>query len=119
MALPTVGIPLADRALSRVAGAPLIEGNQVRLLLDARENYPAWLEAVRAARHHIHFETFIFHEDEVGKEFADLFIEKARQGVRVRLIYDWLGCAGNASWSWWKRLRAAGVETRCYNPPRL
>jgi len=117
--LPNLKPSFAEQALSRVAGAPLIEGNSVRLLQDARENYPAWLAAVRAAKHHVHFETFIFHEDEVGQEFADVFMEKAREGVRVRMIYDWLGCLGNASWGLWKRLRAAGVETRAYNPPRL
>ena len=41
---------IADRAFSRAAGAPLIEGNYVRLLKDARENYPAWLEAIGAAK---------------------------------------------------------------------
>lgn len=115
----SVRLNFADRALSRVAGAPLLEGNFVRLLQDAQENYPFWLDAIRGAKHHVYFETFIFHEDEVGQEFADLFIKKAREGVRVRVIYDWLGCLGNASWRWWKRLREAGVETRSYNPPRL
>jgi len=48
---------LADQAFSRVAGAPLVEGNHVRLLKDARENYPAWLDAIGAAKRHIHFES--------------------------------------------------------------
>jgi len=55
---------LANQLFSRAAGAPLIEGNRVRLLLDARENYPAWLEAIRAAKRHVHFENYIIHEDE-------------------------------------------------------
>lgn len=88
---------LADQAFSRAAGAPLIEGNSVRLLKDARENYPAWLEAIAAARHHIHFESYIVYEDKTGETFADALIAKARSGVRVRLIYDWLGGLGNAS----------------------
>ena len=88
---------LADQAFSRAAGAPLIAGNQVRLLKDARENYPAWLDAIHAAKHHIHFESYIIHEDDAGREFADALIQKAQQGVRVRLIYDWLGGLGNAS----------------------
>ena len=48
---------LADQAFSRAAGAPLIPGNHVRLLKDARENYPAWLDAIRTAKHNIHFES--------------------------------------------------------------
>ena len=45
---------LADRAFSRVAGAPLTEGNGVRLLRDATQNYPAWLAAIGNARRHVH-----------------------------------------------------------------
>jgi cardiolipin synthase A/B len=108
-----------DRALSRVAGASLIEGNHVRLLKDAEENYPAWLEAISAAKHHVHFETFIFHDDRIGRQFAELLATRARAGVRVRIIYDWLGGVGNASWRFWAGLRNAGVEVRCYNPPRF
>ncbi|MFB3915489.1 MAG: phosphatidylserine/phosphatidylglycerophosphate/cardiolipin synthase family protein [Terriglobales bacterium] len=110
---------LADRAFSRAAGAPLIGGNSVRLLKDARENYPAWLEAIAAARQHIHFESYIIHEDKTGEMFADALIAKAREGVFVRLIYDWMGGLGKASRGFWNHLRAGGVEVRCYNPPRF
>ncbi|HWB85351.1 MAG TPA: phospholipase D-like domain-containing protein [Bryobacteraceae bacterium] len=110
---------LADQAFSRAAGAPLVEGNQILLLKDARENYPAWLKAIHGARHHIHFECYIIHEDDTGREFADALIAKAQEGVRVRLIYDWMGGFGKASRRFWNRLRAGGVEVRCYNPPRL
>jgi cardiolipin synthase len=108
---------LADQAFSRTAGAPLIEGNYVRLLKDARENYPAWLEAIHRAKRHIHFESYIIHEDAVGQEFAEALIAKAREGIRVRLIYDWMGGLGKTSRRFWNRLRAGGVEVRCYNPP--
>ncbi len=110
---------LADQAFSRAAGAPLISGNRVRLLRDARENYPAWLEAIAAARHHVHFENYIFREDATGEIFAEALMSCARSGVSVRVIYDWLGGVGRTSRSFWTRLRAAGVEVRCYNPPSL
>jgi cardiolipin synthase len=110
---------LADQAFSRAAGAPLVAGNNVRLLIDARENYPAWLEAIGAAKHYIHFESYIIHEDDAGYRFADALISKARDGVRVRLIYDWMGGFGKTSRKFWNHLRASGVEVRCYNPPRL
>ena len=51
--------------------------------------------------------------------FADALVAKAREGVRVRLIYDWMGGFGKTSRSFWNHLRAGGVEVRCYNPPRL
>lgn len=110
---------LANQAFSRAAGAPLIEGNSVQLLVDARENYPAWLQAIAAAQRHILFENYIFYEDSVGQRFADALIAKAQQGVRVRVIYDVLGCFRKASSSYWAKLREAGVEVRGYNPPTL
>lgn len=110
---------LADRMFSRTAGAALIGGNQVRLLEDGRENYPAWLSAIRAAKQQVHFENYFIYEDEVGLEFANAFLAKAREGVRVRLIYDWLGGFGKASRRFWRTLREGGVEVRVHNPPRL
>jgi cardiolipin synthase len=110
---------LADQALSRAAGAQLIEGNSVRLLRDARENYPAWLEAITAARQQVHFECYIIREDQTGEMFAEALIARAKAGVRVRIIYDWLGGLGKTSREFWNRLRAGAVEVRCYNPPRL
>jgi cardiolipin synthase A/B len=111
--------PLADQAFSRAAGAPLVHGNAVRLLKDAAENYPAWLEAIRGARETIHFESYIIHDDEVGRRFADALLEKAAAGVRVRVIYDWLGALRNSGKRFWRRLREGGVEVRCFNPPHL
>jgi cardiolipin synthase len=110
---------LANQAFSRAAGAPLIAGNGVRLLRDAAENYPAWLAAIGAARHHVYFENYIVHDDATGQRFAEALLRKAQEGVRVRLVYDWLGCLGKASRAFWGRLRDGGVEVRCYNPPRL
>ena len=109
---------LADQAFSRAADAPLVEGNSVRLLKDASENYPTWLAAIGAARRNIHFESYIIHEDDVGWQFADALTAKAREGVSVRLLYDWMGGFGKTSRRFWNHLRAAGVEVRCYNPPR-
>jgi cardiolipin synthase len=110
---------LSGRAFSRAAGAPLVEGNHVRLLKDARENYPAWLDAIGEAKRHIYFENYIIYGDDTGQMFADALVAKARQGVRVRLIYDWMGCLGVTSRAFWNRLRVSGVEVRCYNPPHF
>jgi cardiolipin synthase A/B len=110
---------LADRAFSRAAGAPLVGGNQVRLLEDARENYPRWLDAIRSAKAHVHFENYYIQEDDTGREFADALMAKAREGVRVRLLHDWMGSYWKASRGFWRSLSSAGVEVRSYNPPRL
>jgi cardiolipin synthase A/B len=110
---------LAEQAFSRTAGAPLVAGNRIRLLKDARENYPAWLEALHSATQTIHFENYIIYDDDVGQQFADMLIAKAREGVRVRLLYDWLGGVGKSSARFWRRIADAGVEVRCFNPPRI
>ena len=109
----------ANQAFSRASGAPLREGNGVTLLKDAAENYPAWLNAIRGAQRTIHFEMYILHEDDQGQLFADALLQKASEGVRVRLLYDWMGGFGKTSHRFWNRLRAGGVDVRCYNPPRF
>ncbi len=111
--------PLADQAFSRAAGAPLVPGNSVRILKDADENYPAWLEAIRAAERWIHFESYIIRNDGAGREFVEALAAKARQSVRVRLIYDWLGSPKLSCRRLWRQLAEAGAEVRCFNPPRL
>ena len=108
---------LAEQAFSRVAGAPLVPGNGVRILKDAKENYPAWIEALRSAKKNIHFESYIIRDDDVGNQFAQVLADKAQAGVRVRLIYDWLGAFRKTSRRFWDHLRKAGVEVRCFNPP--
>lgn len=110
---------LAEQAFSRAAGAQLLGGNRVQLLINAAENYPAWLRAIASARDHVHFESYIIHEDSAGFEFSNALIAKAQEGVHVRVIYDWMGGFGKTSRSFWKRLRAGGVEVRCFNPPHF
>jgi cardiolipin synthase A/B len=110
---------LGDQVFSRTAGAPLVHGNAVRLLKNAAENYPAWLAAIRSARRSVHFENYIVHDDDVGHRFATAFLDKAREGVPVRVVYDWFGSLGKASRGFWRRLRQGGVEVRGYNPPCL
>ena len=109
---------LADRLFSRVAGAAPVEGNAVRLLRDGADNYPAWLEAIASARRYVHFENYIIRDDEVGRRFMAALAAKAREGVAVRLLYDWMGSFGTPRHAW-RGLREAGVEVRSFNRPRL
>jgi cardiolipin synthase A/B len=110
---------LLDRAFTRAAGAPLVSGNGVRLLKNAAENYPAWLEAIHSARQKIYFENYFICDDRTGREFAAALAERARAGVRVCLVYDWLGARGKASRRFWRTLSDAGVEVRAFNPFKL
>ena len=112
------GAGLLDQAFTRAAGAPLVRGNRVRILKDAGDNYPAWLDAIRDAEQNIYFENYFICEDEIGEQFAAALAARARAGVRVRVIYDWLGGLRRASRRFWRQLSAAGVEVRCFNPLR-
>jgi cardiolipin synthase len=107
---------LAERALSRAAGAPLIGGNAIDLLIDAEANYAAWLGAIATARQRILLENYIIRDDRVGCAFRDALIERARAGVEVCVVYDWLGCLGQSCSAFWQPLRDAGADVRVYNP---
>jgi cardiolipin synthase len=106
-----------DRAFARAAGAAPTDSNAVRLLLDAEENFPAWLDAIAKAERYILFESYLFLDDPVGREFAEALAAKARAGLRVCVVYDWLGSRGGAPL--WDPLRAAGAEVQGFNPPRF
>jgi cardiolipin synthase A/B len=110
---------LAEQAFSRAAGAPLIPGNRIAILKDAAENYPSWLDAIGRAKHWVHFESYFIRDDRIGRTFAEALMAKARAGVEVRMICDWLGARAVFSHSFWRELRRAGVEARSFNPPRL
>ena len=72
---------------------PLLGGNDITDYTDGEEAYPPMLEAIRNARHHIHLQSYIVGADDVGREFFDLMADKAREGVRVRVLYDGFGSA--------------------------
>ncbi|EIL98025.1 phosphatidylserine/phosphatidylglycerophosphate/cardiolipin synthase [Rhodanobacter sp. 115] len=110
---------LAEQALSRAAGAPLLGGNAVELLIDAEANYTAWLQAIKQARHSVLLENYIIRDDDVGRRFRDALVDRARDGVLVAVICDWMGCLGQSRAAFWKPLRDAGGEVRVFNPPQL
>jgi cardiolipin synthase len=110
---------MVEHAFARAAGASLVSGNDVRVLLDGEENFAAWRAAIDGAQRTILFENYIIEEDEVGSAFAQALADRARAGVKVRLITDWVGSLGVASRHFWRALQRAGVEVRVFNPPRL
>lgn len=115
----SIGPEFISESFDRLTNSKLRAGCDVRLLKDAEENYPAWIEAIENAEKRIFFESFIIHGDEQGELFTELLSEKARSGVDVKVIYDWAGAFGKRSRKLWRRLREAGAEVRCFNPPNL
>lgn len=91
---------------------------QVRLLIDGAATYDALLAAVRAARHHIHLEYYIYAADQTGTALRDALIERARAGVAVRLLLDAIGSSSCPS-RFFASLVAAGGEVAWFHPMRL
>ncbi|MGA9421503.1 MAG: cardiolipin synthase B, partial [Rhodanobacteraceae bacterium] len=110
---------LAEQTLNRAAGAALIAGNALEILIDGSANFDAWLAAIRGAETVILFENYIFRDDEVAREFRAALVERAGAGVRVCVLRDWLGCLGQSGAGFWQPLLDAGGAVRVYNPPQL
>lgn len=97
------------------ADAPLVAGNRVSLLIDGPQTLAAIRQAIQSARHHIHVETYIFSDDEVGRAFSDLLIARRRDGLEVRVLYDAIGSVTTPG-EFFDRLRDAGIEVREFRP---
>jgi cardiolipin synthase len=110
---------LAEQAFSRAAGAPLVGGNRVELLIDGAAHFDAWAVAIADARTSVFFENYIIRNDAVGRRIRDLLVERAAAGVDVCVIRDWLGCFGLDGRGFWKPLVDAGGQVRSYNPARF
>jgi len=109
---------IVERAMDRAAGSRPIPGNRVTLLFDGPEVYPAMLERIAAARRWVHFDNYIIRSDATGRRFADALIERARAGVAVRVLTDWIGSMSTRR-RYWQRMREAGIAVRIFNPPKL
>ena len=105
-------------AINRAAGGRPIPGNQVDLLIDGANTYRAMLETIAGAKRWVHFENYIIRSDAAGWRFAELLASRAREGIHVRVLYDWLGSIATTR-SFWRYLRKAGVEVRAFHPPQL
>src|ERR1700743_1394260 len=71
--------------------SPLSGGNEVKLLINGENKFPVVLEVLKNAKHHIHIEYYIFEDGDIGEQIKDILIQKAKEGVAVRFIYDDFG----------------------------
>lgn len=101
--------------IESVTESPLTKGNKVTLLIDGPATYAAMFEVIRNAKDHINLETFILEDDEIGRTFTDLLLQKQAEGVQVNIIYDSVG-SFNTPESFFKRLRDRGVQIVEFNP---
>ncbi|MDH6254103.1 cardiolipin synthase [Chryseobacterium sp. H1D6B] len=94
--------------------SPLTQENDVEVLINGEEKFKKVFEVIKRARHHIHLEYYIYENDEIGNQLADLLIQKARDGVVIRFLYDDMG-SGKIGKKLLNRLRESGVETSPVN----
>lgn len=92
--------------------------NTVDIYTDGYGFFPALLAAIRNATSHIHIDIYIFADDALGRLVSDSLIDKARQGVEVRVIYDDVGC-WNVSRHFFERMREEGIEVCPFLPVRF
>ena len=104
-----------DRALGRASDAPLREGNRLTLLKNGPETFEEWLEEIGRAEKWVHLELFQFEGGTIGRRFAEAFAQKAREGVHVRVLYDWVGSL-LVPRSFWSGLRRAGWRCASSTP---
>lgn len=100
-------------------GDPLpISGNSIKLLQNGDHIFPEMLRAIHEAKHSVNFETFLFHSGKVGSTFRDAFIERAKAGVRVRILLDGVGSGTSLNNSDVELMRQAGCQVFYYHPTR-
>ena len=110
-----VGDPQFRRELGTLLGPPIIDGNRVQGLQNGDEIFPAMLAAIRDARHTITFETYIYWSGDIGWDFARALEERARAGVKVHVLLDWLG-SQKIEQAMLTEMRASGIEIEHYHP---
>jgi cardiolipin synthase A/B len=109
------GIERLRRALEGILGVPATEGNAIDVLRNGDEIFPAMLEAIGQADHTIDFLTFVYWRGDVGTRFAEALVDRARAGVRVRVLLDAWG-ANSIEKSLVEKMEGAGVRVRWFRP---
>jgi len=105
------------RSMGSLLGPPIVSGNRVTALCNGDEIFPAMLEAIRSATQTICFETFIYWSGSIGREFAEALAERARTGVKIHVMLDWVG-SNQIDESLVEQMTDAGAEVRRYHPLR-
>ena len=108
--------PDFERALGSLLGPGIVGGNAVTELLNGDQIFPPMLAAIQGAKKSITFETYIYWSGDIGKQFADALSERARTGVRVHVLLDWVGSA-KMDESYLTEMKEAGVQIEKFHKP--
>jgi cardiolipin synthase len=115
--LYSVDDPQFLRSMGLLLGPSIMEGNRTTELINGDQIFPAMLGAIRGAKKTVLFETYIYWSGEIGNAFAEALSERARAGVKVHVLMDWVGSA-KIDDAVVERMKAAGVEVEKYHPLR-
>lgn len=92
--------------------------NEIEIYENGYEYFPALLQAIAQAKNHIHLVVYIFENDALGTLVSDALIDKALQGVDIRVIYDYVGCWHVPS-EFYERMREAGIDVHAFMPVKF
>ena len=109
--------PQFFRAMGLLLGPDIVGGNRVQALVNGDQIFPSMLAAIREAQKTVLFETFIYWSGAIGDEFAEALSERARAGVRVHVLLDWVGSI-KVERQLVDQMRDAGVEVHHFHPLR-
>ncbi len=108
--------PQFRRSLGVLLGPPILEGNKIEVLVNGDQIFPAMLEAIRGAKETITLETYIYWAESIGREFSDALSERARAGVKVHLMLDFMGSI-KMNDELLQEMKDAGVQVQRYHKP--
>ena len=109
--------PRFRREMGALLGPAIVGGNRIRPLQNGDEIFPEMLSAIAVARRSITFETYIYWSGEIGTRFADALAERAKAGVSVHLMLDWLG-SKKIDDELISRMKQASIQVERYHPLR-
>jgi cardiolipin synthase len=112
-----VSSPQFLHTMGNLLGPQLVAGNEVTAYQNGHQIFPPMLEAIRNAQNTITFETYIYWSGQIARKFTDALCERARNGVKVHVLMDWVG-TDRIDKAFLKEMSAAGVEVERFHPPR-
>lgn len=115
---PDTGTPFMRKLYRLLHTMPYVTvgyHNEMERFAAPNDAYERMLDDIGQAKTHIHLLYYTWNDDEIGKRFYDALLNKVREGVQVRIIFDGIGSYATAD-AFWRRLRQAGAEVHCFLP---
>ncbi len=102
-----------DRLIKKISDLPFTHNNAIELLIDGEQTFIHMLKAIALAKNYILLQSYIIHDDEIGNQFKDALIAKAKEGVRIYVLYDGLG-SYKLNHSYVDSLRKNGIAVKSF-----